>query len=473
MSDKKFREIPIGRRDFVKASGGAAGLGIIRQTTDSGGGSDRGAGGSSPTYIPLNFRTPGALYEPVQGTGVTGRGRGGRKSRVGFVIMHQSFSVLTADQIPFTSVSIGEEFAKRGYRALVADTEARAGSYHIHDILPDVGAAVQFFRDHPDVDTVVVVGYSRGASLMSFYQNVAENGTSVAQSDDRLFPAPDDLDEQPAADGVLILDGVLGTGPGGGSQPEGLLEVDPQIQGNDPQAIDPSLNVYAPENGFEPDGQADYSDAFLEAVFDAQATRMNEMIEEAQTTTQAIDAGNGDFPDDDEFLAVSINTPVADLDSDLLAHTSGEWPLLSTDGSVSIQQVPYVGPTPDADPEVTFDESLLTTVKRFLSTSSIRPTDDYRITEDSIEGLDYDSTNAEAPGNLEGVSAPLLIMGFTGDRNYLVHCEIMMNHAGSSDKSLMYVEGAGHGFEPLDPQYGDTAELIFDTVDEWAAERFV
>jgi hypothetical protein len=94
---------------------------------------------------------------------------------------------------------------------------------------------------------------------------------------------------------------------------------------------------------------------------------------------------------------------------------------------------------------VTFaDDSLSTTVKRFLSTNAIRTTDEYRITEDSIEGLDYSSTAAEVPGNLEGVSAPLLITGFTGDWNYSVHCEIMMNHAGSSDKSLLFIEGAGH-----------------------------
>lgn len=309
---------------------------------------------------------------------------------------------------------------------------------------------------------------------MSFYQNFAENGPEVAQSGNLLYPVPDELEEQPPADGVLILDGVLGTGPGGGSQPEGLLEIDPRIENNDPGTIDPDLDVYAEENGFAPDGAASFTEDFLEDVFSAQAARMDQLIEEAQATTDQIEAGDGNFPDDDQFLAVGLNTPVADLDSDLLAHTSGEWPLLSADGSVSVQQVPYVGPTPELNPEVIYlDDNLSTTVKRFLSTNAIRTTDEYRITEDSIEGLDYSSTNAEAPGNLEGVSVPLLILGFTGDRNYNVHCEIMMNHAGSSDKSLRFIEGAGHGFEPLDDQYGDTASLIFNTVDRWTSERFV
>jgi hypothetical protein len=460
----------------MKSSGGVAGLGLVNQMTGgSGGGNERGAGGSTPTFVPLAYRTPGALYEPVRGTGVTGRGRGGRKSSVGFVIIHQSFSVLTADQIgSFTDVSIGEEFAKRGYRALVADTEETAGSYHVHDLLPDIGEAVGYFRDHDDVDTVIVVGYSRGASLMSFYQNVAENGIEAAQGDDLLFPAPDDIETPPAADGVLILDGVLGTGPGGGSQAEGLLEVDPRVEDNDPRSLG-GPDPFSAANGFAPDGNADYDQAFLDEVFEAQAARMNDLIDEAATATAAIDEGDGRFPDDDQFLAAGLNTPVADFDDDLLAHTAEEWPLLSTDGSVSVQQVPYVGPVPDPAPEITYDDqSLSTTVEKFLSTSAIRPTEDYRITEDSIEGLDYTSTNAEAPGNLRGVSSPLLIMGFTGDRNYNVHCEIMMQNAGSSDKSLLFVEGAGHGFQPLDEeQYGDTAKLIFDTIDEWAAERFV
>lgn len=468
MDDQQsITEIPVDRREFMQASGGVAGLGIMGRFTSKDRGHGRGANDITPTYLPIASRTPGALYEPP-------KGRSRKKSRVGFVIIHQSFSVLTADATDFTSVSIGAELAKRGYRALVADTEARAGSYHDHDLLSDIGAAVNHFRDHPDVDTVIVIGYSRGASIMSFYQNFAENGSEVAQSDDLLFPAPDDLEEQPAADGVLILDGVLGTGPGGGSQPEGLLEIDPRIENNDPQSRNSDLDIYAEENGFAPDGNADYNEDFLEDVFSVQAARMDQLIEEAQTTADQIEAGDGNFPDDDQFLAVGLDTPVADLDSDLLAHTSGEWPLLSADGSVSVQQVPYIGPTPEPDPEVTFlDDSLSTTVKRFLSTNAIRTTDDYKITEDSIEGLDYSSTTAEAPGNLEGVSTPLLIMGFTGDRNYNVHSEIMMNHAGSSDKSLLFIEGAGHGFEPLDDQYGDTASLIFDTIDEWTAERFV
>lgn len=464
---QSITEMPVDRREFMQASGGVAGWGIMRKFTNKEGDHGQSAAEITPTYIPLSFRTPGALYEPSKG-----RDKG--KSRVGFVIIHQSFSVLTADQTDFTSVSIGDELAKRGYRALIADTEETAGSYHVYDLLPDIGAAVNHFRDHSDVDTVIAVGYSRGASLISFYQNFAENGPEVAQSDDLLFPAPDDLEEQPAADGVLILDGVLGTGPGGGSQPEGLLEIDPRIENNDPQSRNPDLDVYAEENGFAPGGAADYTEDFLSDVFSAQAARMDQLIEEAQATTDQIEAGNGNFPDDDQFLAVGLNTPVADLDSDLLAHTSGEWPLLSADGSVSVQQVPYVGPTPEPDPDVTFTEdSLSTTVKRFLSTNAIRTTDEYRITEDSIEGLDYSSTAAEAPGNLEEVSVPLLIMGFTGDRNYNVHSEIMMNHAGSSDKSLLFAEGAGHGFEPVDDQYGDTASLIFDTIDEWTAERFV
>lgn len=455
-------EISIDRRGFMQTSSAVAGVGLInrvRSVQDSDSQEE-----IEVNYVPLNFRTPGVLYEPV---------RGGKKSRVGFVVIHQSFSVLTAETIPFTDVTIGTEFAKRGYRALVADTEARAGSYHVHDLLPDVGAAVTHLRDHSEVDTVIVVGYSRGASLMSFYQNFAENGPGVAQCDDRLFPAPDDIEEQPPADGVLILDGVLGTGPGGGSQAEGLLEIDPRIENNDPRTRNPDLDIYAEENGFAPDGDASYSEDFLADVFSAQAARMDHLIEEARATTDRIEAGEGNFPDDDQFLAVGLNTPVADLDSDLLAHTSEEWPLLSADGSVSVERVSYIGPTPEPNPEITYlDESLSTTVKRFLSTNAIRTTGEYRITEDSIEGLDYSSTNAEAPGNLEGVSVPLLILGFTGDRNYLVHCEIMMKHAGSSDKSLQFIEGAGHGFEPLEDQYGDTTALIFDTVDEWAAERF-
>ena len=462
----------INRRNFMKATGGAGGLAMTNQFARGGTNGDgegrEGTANSSPTFIPLGYRVPGALYDPSKNT------ESDDKDQVGFVIIHPNFSVLTADQTDFTDVNIGAEFAQRGYRALVADTEELPGTYHIHDLLPEVGAAVSHLQDYPKIETTVLVGYSRGAHLMAFYQNVAENGTQVAQSDDLLFPAPDDIEEQPAADGVLILDGVLGTGPGGGGPPEGLLEVDPRIANNDPQARLSSLDIYASENGFAPGGESSYSDEFLADVFQAQADRMDELVAVAETKQEQVDSGSSDFPDQEPLIAVGLNTPVADLDSDLLARTSEEWPVITADGSASVEKVPYIGPAADADPDITYaDETLTTTAGRFLSTNSIRTTDEYKITKNSIEGLDYSSTNAEAPGNLEGVAAPLLIVSFTGTRNYIVHNEIMMEHAGSSEKSLMYVEGASHGLEPIADEYGDTVSLTFDTIDRWAVEQFM
>ena len=420
-----------------------------------------------PTFLPLGYRLPGALYTPSADAPRS-------RSRVGFVVIHPNFSVLTASKTAFTNVNIGAEFASRGYHALIADTEEQPGSYHIHELLPDVGAAVAHFRDHTDVETVVLVGYSHGAHLMAFYQNVAENGLQVAQRDELLYPAPDDLSEQPPADGVLVLDGVLGTGPGGGGPPEGLLEIDPRIANNDPGTVVATADIYDEANGYNPNGEATYSDEFLATVFEAQADRMQELIAVAQNDYQEVQNGTADFPDQTPFIAVGLNTPVADLDNDLLAHTRYEWPLITADGSVVTKQVPYIGPPADSDPEITYsDETLTTTAGRFLSTNAIRTTGEYTITEDTIEGLDYASTNAEAPGNLETVSSPLLILGFTGTRNYNVHCEIMMLHAGSAKKSLIYIEGAGHSLEPIAEKYGDTVEKIFTAIDNWTEDTFL
>jgi len=461
------------RRNFMKASGGAAALTLMTQTAQ---GTGRTKGQREPMFVPLDFNVPSALYDPVPRGNSTGAGKkSGRKKSIAFVIIHPTTSLLTLARTGFTDVVVAEELADRGYRALVADTEVTEGGYHVHNLLPNVGDAVGYLRDHSDVDTVILVGYSRGAHLMAFYQNVAENGIEVGQSDEVLFPAPDDVGGQPPADGILILDGVLGTGPGGGSQPEGLLEVDPRIANNEPQAQIPELNVYAPENGFDPEtGEASYSDEFCGNMFNAQADRMAELIAVAEAKRERIESGQGDFPEDEPLVAVGFNSSIPTLDPSLMAETKNEWPLVTADGSIVEQNVPYVGEVPADDPAITLsDDSLQTTVNRFLSTNSIRTTGDYRITENSIEGLDYSSTNAEAPQNLETVSVPLLLLGLTGGRNYNIHSEIMMQHAGSSDKSLLYIEGAKHGFEPVSEEYGDTVARTFDAVDRWAQERFV
>jgi hypothetical protein len=52
----------------------------------------------------------------------------------------------------------------------------------------------------------------------------------------------------------------------------------------------------------------------------------------------------------------------------------------------------------------------------------------------------------------------------------MVPDEIVFDHLASKDKTLVYVEGSTHVFNPCKPEYGDTAKRAFDYVDSWLAK---
>lgn len=122
--------------------------------------------------------------------------------------------------------------------------------------------------------------------------------------------------------------------------------------------------------------------------------------------------------------------------------------------------------------------SLDTAVRRFLSTFASRSTPDYAIGEDRVAGIDWNFSYNSTPGNLEGVTAPLLVVGMTG-HYWIVFAGTAYEHAASRDKSIAFVEGTTHGFTPCEPcarsprQFGDTMARTFDHVAAWIAACFV
>ena len=52
-------------------------------------------------------------------------------------------------------------------------------------------------------------------------------------------------------------------------------------------------------------------------------------------------------------------------------------------------------------------------LRHFLSWHALRVGSDYAITEDSIEGIDWSSSNTSAVWNAEGVTVPMLIVPMT------------------------------------------------------------
>jgi hypothetical protein len=96
-------------------------------------------------------------------------------------------------------------------------------------------------------------------------------------------------------------------------------------------------------------------------------------------------------------------------------------------------------------------------------------------------GIDWLSSYNCTPGNMMGVSAPLLVMGMTGGYEFLAAEIIYENARKITDKTIAFVEGATHGFftakdcEEYPRHFGDTTKTLFDYVDKWLSQtgRFI
>ena len=133
-------------------------------------------------------------------------------------------------------------------------------------------------------------------------------------------------------------------------------------------------------------------------------------------------------------------------------------------------------PSLTTNPSPTIRAALKTTVTSFLSTYAIRVGDDYGYgDDDALRGVDWSSSWAANPGNAEGISAPFLTVGMTGSYESAT-AETIHNHVKAADKTLIYIEGASHGYpackrcEKTPGQYGDTVKLLYDYVDGWLSK---
>ncbi len=411
------------------------------------------------TFVKLDRRVQGLLHEPVHPD---------QKSKVGIIIMH-------SDDNYFFFPS-GEELAKRGYTALTANVTNSHKS--LDEKLLDVKAAVDYLRQYPGIEKVLLNGHSGGATLMSAYQNLAENGVATFQGPEKLIKCSENLDGLPAADGVMLLDANYGNAT------MTLFSLDPGI--TDEASFlqyDWSYDTFDPANGYDPNGST-YSDEFVRKFLKGQGERCNRLIEKALERLEIIESGKGNFLDDEPFIVpggvlIRPNNKLFLQDIRFLSHTKSQWPLIHKDGSITRQVVPCVR-KPFKGKNITGfhnSASLVTTVRTFLNSYAVRTTPDFGYDEDSVYGVDWTSGYSNPSGNATGISVPLLMMGMTGSHEYLAS-EIICNNAKSTDKTLVFVEGAGHNFvvpqeiEDVPGQYGDTMKLTFDYIDEWITRTF-
>lgn len=398
------------------------------------------------TYVVLDGVQHGILYEPVVKT---------EKSRIGIVMIHSD--------VDYSTLNICGEMAKRGY--IVFGGQVSMTDTVLDNKIRDVKRAVELLKSLPGVEKIVIMGHSGGATLMSAYQAVAENGADIFKGDNMLLKS--ELSEDvPPADGVMILDSNWGNGA------MTLFSVDPAVtQEGNGQKLDPALDIFNPANGYDPEG-SHYPREFVKAFCEAQKERSNRIIKKALDRLTVINSGKGAYTDDEPFVVAggSQMEPCNKLfpeDVSLFSHTKKEYPVLRADGTVSTEIVHTVRPSiPGNRATPSKRGAVVTTVRNYLSERAVLAGDDYGIHEDCATGILWDLSNSCTPANIKHVHAPILIMGMTGSYEYLVAEELYAN-VKSEDKSIAFVDGASHNFFPVAERFGDTQKLLFDHLDSW------
>lgn len=413
--------------------------------------------GYTANYISLNHQSA-VIYQPIEKS---------EKSSTAIVVMHSN-----QDYMDFIA---NKELSQRGYTVLATVP----GGNTITSKMQNVRKCVEYLRKQPDIQKILLLGHSGGATIMTAYQLVAEQGASVLK--DKLYPDnPEFLENLPQADGMILLDANWGLST------VMLNSIDPNVSSEEKgTGLKTKYRLEDTTVGYNPEGKSDYDEAFLKSYMRAQRDRFVRLVDKAQERLNVIEKGKGKFSDDEPFVVPAANSvrfynKLYPQDTDLLSHTEAQWPLIHKDGSVTIETIRSVRAPMKALPGGTnLGDAQNTTVRGFLSTYAITVDEDYRITETGMEGIHWNSNINTPIGNVEGISIPLLCMGMTGSWEYLA-AEHIYNHALSKDKSLAFVEGAGHMFNPdkgaekyNGADYGNTVKLLFDYVDVWLTDRFV
>ncbi len=405
------------------------------------------------SYTRVGMWINGVLYAPQQEADC---------KNVAVMVMHSD-----ADYLNFPA---GKALASHGYRTLCANVSRVTET--LDKKLLDVKACIEYLKGLPGVEKVVILGHSGGATLMSCYQAVAENGVAYFQDEKKIVPMSD-IGELPKADGVMLIDSNWGNGI------MTLLSLDPAvIEDGCGTKLDKAYDLSDPANGYRPEG-ACYSSDFVASYQKAQHIRNTRLINAALERLEALKKGEGAYRDDEPWIIagasqIAPNNRLFPQDIRFLSHTQKEWPLIHGDGSITVGVVPCLRKPRQAKSFTGMYGmgTMNTSVKTYLSAQAVRTTEEFSYDDTRIYGIDWDSSYCCTPGNVRGVRAPMLILGMTGGYESMA-AEMIYELAASPDKTMAFVEGASHMLWPAKEceefpgQFGDTVKNTFDYAAQW------
>ena len=414
---------------------------------------------TNPRYVQFSpGAVKGALYTPDSGPA----------PHVAILVIHR-----TSNFMGYLGCT---ELSKRGFLVLCMNPRSDNNEARVRweDNALDVKSGVTFLRGQPGITKVLLWGFSGGGPTTTFYQAVAENGISYCQGSQKLVECGKALTGLSPADGLILVDSHPGNAANALRRLNGAVTNDEGIiNGHQRPTIDPGLNPFDPENGYNPKGASSYSEAFRESYLKAQAARMNRLIDLAKAKLREVEKGEP-YPDDDAFLVVKGDGAELMLLDPSIHHTTlRPQKLLKNDGTIVRQVVESVRrPQPAlAQQNASFAEgTMFLTLRSFLSANAIRA-------RHSMDDIDDCASNNSTPCAIQAISAPVLITAM-GANNYIRFNERHYDLAKSKDKDFVVIEGANHGQTPCVPcetvpgQYSNTVKNFYDYVQRWIRERY-
>ncbi len=391
--------------------------------------------------------------------------------------------------------------AQRGYTTLCIDHVFSGQQFDYkgyEDHAPALSASVNHLRNNvPGITKIVLLGHSMGGPLMAFYANVSENGLAACQNPARIIPCdPENIvdaqgrNKLPAIDGIILSD----THPGDAAAT--FTYVDPAIiNPNEPGKRDPQLDMFAAANGYPGDAQAaapnykdaNYSVAFSNRFFDAQAARNAQILKQAQDLLARIKAGDKTLYPDDALITVPGAEGAARLlqaDLDLWKCTKRAHIFLTRDGRSDMSPGPICSarvPSASLKDANSVNSVIHVPARVWLGARALRTNGPYRQTADGTTGIDWDSSNTSTITHMKTVTKPLLMISH-GAHYFMAPDEMIFDAAKSADKTFVVVEGATHPGTPCGDcetarglpkgYYGDTLTRRHDYFDEWLSKRF-
>ena len=417
---------------------------------------------SNPRFIPFGGGANGALYVPDSGPA----------PHVAFLVAHRNSNYMT-------HASTGE-LSRRGFMVLGMTVRAVNNEALVNwpELALDVRAGVRFLRSQPGITRVILIGPSGGGPLMSFYQAVAENGPAYCQGPDKIVECSSatlaGFTPADRADGIVTLDGH----PGNSVNTLRSLNAAVKNENQPFKAINPRLDPFSVNNGFNPNGDSVYSRQFQDRYFEAQAARMNDLIDKALDIKQRMAAGTYQPADEDAFVFYRVSARLSDFSTGVFRGTLKPAKLLKNNGTIVTEVVQTVR---ISDPSNREGDQLMgsgngagvkdLTITSFLTANAIR-------SWHSLDGIYWCSANDTTICAVREIHVPLLVMSMQA-HYFIRDGEVVYENGTMADKDFIVVEGATHGGTGCTEctavtgvDYSNARKNIYDYVAAWANARF-